>query len=465
MGFPPGPRLPSWVQTLLWVMRPTQFLEWCWHRYGDPFTLRLSHVGNLVVLADPAAIKTVFTGDPELLLAGEGNAILEPVVGRHSVLLLDGVAHLRQRRLLLPPFHGERLHRYGDRIAEIARRELDRWPVGVPVAVRPRMQAITLEVITRLVFGINEATRLEQVRGLLQQALDMAASRALLFLLLWLPRPHSRRRWGPWAQFQQAIARVDGVLLEEISRRRQAPSTSGHDDILSLLLQARDERGKPMTDAELRDELMTLLVAGHETTATALAWAFEQLLRAPGALARVEGELAQGRAAYLDAVLKETLRLRPIIPIVVRRLAAPMALQGYALSAGAHVAPCIYLVHRRPDVYPDPAAFRPERFLDQPADPYTWIPFGGGTRRCLGESFALYEMQMVLSTILAQARLRPARRIPEPIRRRGLTFAPARDGLVVLDERKMTGAAGIATNQLSQLSRPSAHARGVTESA
>ncbi len=465
MGFPPGPRLPAWVQTLLWVTRPTQFLEWCWHRYGDPFTLRLSHVGNLVVLADPAAIKTVFTGDPELLLAGEGNAILEPVVGRHSVLLLDGVAHLRQRRLLLPPFHGERLHRYGERIAEIARWELDRWPVGVPVALRPRMQAITLEVITRLVFGINEATRLKQVRGLLQRALDMAASRALVFLLLWLPQPRSRRRWGPWAQFQQAVARVDGVLLEEISRRRQAPSTSGRDDILSLLLHARDEQGKPMTDAELRDELMTLLVAGHETTATALAWAFEQLLRAPGALARVEGELAQGRAAYLDAVLKETLRLRPIIPIVVRRLAAPMALQDYALPAGAHVAPCIYLVHRRPDVYPDPEAFRPERFLDQPSDPYTWIPFGGGTRRCLGASFALYEMQMVLSTILARARLRPARRNPEPIRRRGLTFAPAQGGLVVLDERKMTGAAGIATNQLSQLSRPSAHARGVTESA
>jgi cytochrome P450 family 135 len=440
MGFPPGPRLPVLVQTLLWVIRPTQFMEWCLRRYGDPFTLRLSHVGDLVLLTDPAAIKTVFTGDPDLLLAGAGNAILEPVVGRHSVLLLDGADHLRQRRLLLPPFHGERVHRYGERIAEVVRRELRRWPVGVPVALRPRMQAITLEVIMRVVFGIDEADRLDHVRVLLQRALDMAARRSLLFLLLWLPRPRTRRSWGPLARFQRAIARVDAVLLEEIGRRRQAPSTVGRDDILSLLLQARDEHGEPMTDGELRDELMTLLVAGHETTATALAWAFERLLRAPAALARVQGELEPGGGPYLDAVIKETLRLWPIIPIVVRRLAAVMELQGYALPAGSHVAPCIFLAHRRPDVYPDPMAFRPERFLDRAADPYAWLPFGGGTRRCLGASFAMYEMKVVLATILGGARLRPARQAAEPIRRRGLTFAPAWDALVVLEERKPAGA-------------------------
>jgi cytochrome P450 len=436
MGFPPGPRLPALVQTLLWVLRPTQFLEWCWRRYGDPFTLRLSHVGELVVLADPAAIKAVFTGDPDLLLAGEGNRVLEPVVGRHSVLLLDGAEHLRHRRLLLPPFHGARMHHYGARIAEITRRELDRWPVGVPLALRPSMQAITLEVILRVVFGIEEAARLAEIRGLLQRTLDLAASRPLLFLLLWLPRSYTRRPWGPRARFQQALARVDALLLDEIGRRRQAPATAGRDDILSLLLEARDEHGALLTDGELRDELMTLLVAGHETTATALAWAFERLLRAPDALARLQGELAQGGGAYLDAVLKETLRLRPIIPIVVRRLAAPLGLQGYALPTGAHVAPCIYLVQRRPDVYPDPAAFRPERFLDRPADPYAWIPFGGGVRRCLGASFATYEMEVVLATVLAEARLRPARRAAEPIRRRSLTFAPARDGVVVLEERR-----------------------------
>lgn len=441
MGLPPGPRLPAVVQTLLWVLCPTQLLEWCWRRYGDPFTLRLAHVGALVVLADPEAIKTVFTGDPNVLLAGEGNRILEPVVGRHSVLLLDGPAHLRQRRLMLPPFHGERLQHYGVRIAEIARRELERWPVGVPFPVRPRMQAITLEVILRLVFGIEEAARLAQLRGLLQRALDLAASRTLLFLLLWLPRSYTERPWGPWARFQQALARVDAVLFEEIGRRRQARATAGRDDILSLLLEARDEHGTPLTEVELRDELMTLLVAGHETTATALAWAFERLLRAPAALTRVQGELAQGGDAYLDAVLKETLRLRPIIPIVVRRLAAPLVLQGHALPAGVHVAPCIYLVQRRPDIYPDPAAFRPERFLDRPADPSAWIPFGGGIRRCLGASFATYEMKVVLATVLAGARLRPAHRTAEPIRRRSLTFAPARDGVVVLEERRMPGTA------------------------
>jgi cytochrome P450 len=381
------------------VLRPTHFLESCLRRYGDPFTLRLAHVKGLVVLTDPAAIKTVFSGDPDLLLAGEGNAILEPLVGRHSVLLLDGAEHLRHRWLLLPPFHGERLHRYGERIAAIARRELERWPVGAPVALRPRLQAITLEVIMRVVFGIEEADRLEQVRPLLQQVLDLAARRSLLFLLLWLPRLHTGALWGPWARFQQAVARVDTVLLGEIDRRREPPRVDS-DDILSLLLQARDEQGEPLTDAELRDELITLLVAGHETTATALAWAFEGLLCSPGPLARVQGEIAQGGGSYLDAVIKEALRLWPVIPIVVRRLSAAMELQGYALPAGAHVAPCPYLTHRRPDVYPDPATFRPERFLDGPADPFVWLPFGGGTRRCLGASFALYEMKVVLATVL-----------------------------------------------------------------
>ncbi|MFB3819939.1 MAG: cytochrome P450 [Candidatus Methylomirabilales bacterium] len=433
--FPPGPRLPAGVQTLLWVMCPTRLLEWCLRHYGDPFSLRLAHAQHLVVLADPAAIKAVFTGDPGLLLGGKGNAILEPVVGPHSVLLLDGPAHLRQRRLLLPPFHGEQLQRYGDRIAEIARRQLDSWPVGVPVALRPRLQAITLEVIIRLVFGIEEAARLERLRVLLQRVLDLAASRTMAFLLLWLPRPRVRRRWGPWARFQRAIDGVDAALFEELGRRRRAASASDRDSVLSLLLRARDEHGNPMTDAELRDELMTLLVAGHETTATALAWAFERLLRAPRSLARVQHELAEGGGAYLDAVLKEVLRLRPIVPIVVRRLAAPMLVQGYVLPAGAHVAPCSYLVHRRPDVYPDPLAFRPERFLEAPPDPYAWIPFGGGSRRCLGGSFAMYEMKVVLSTVLGRAELRPAVQAAEPIRRRGLTFAPGREALVVVAER------------------------------
>lgn len=432
---PPGPPLPAGVQTLLWVICPTQFLEWCLRRYRDPFILHLAHAHNLVVVSDPATIKAVFTGDPGLLLGGKGNAILEPVVGPHSVLLLDGPAHLRQRRLLLPPFHGEQLQRYGDRIAEIAHREMDRWPVGVPIALRPRLQAITLEVIIRLVFGIEEAARLERLRALLQRVLDLAASRAMAFLLLWLPRPHAERQWGPWARFQRAIARVDVALFEELAQRRRAGSVSERDSVLSLLLQARDEHGDPMTDAELRDELMTLLVAGHETTATALAWAFERLLRAPGSLARARHELAEGAGTYLDAVLKEVLRLRPIIPIVVRRLAAPMALQGYALPAGAHVAPCSYLVHRRPDLYPDPLAFRPERFLEAPPDPYAWIPFGGGSRRCLGSSFAMYEMKVVLSTILTGAQLRPAVQAAESIRRRGLTFAPRREALVVVQGR------------------------------
>ncbi len=445
MSLPLGPPLPTVIQTLLWAMYPTQLMDWCLRRYGECFTLRLSHVGPLVFLADPAAIKVVFGGDPELLHAGEGNAILEPVVGRQSVLLLDGAEHLRHRRLMLPPFHGERMQHYGERMVEITRRELARWPMGAPVALRPRMQAIALEVIMRLVFGIQETDRLDRVRALLRRALDMASGRLLLFLRLWHPR--SETSWGAWARFRRAIARVDAVLLEEIARRRQEPASARRDDILSLLLQARDDNGQRLTDAELRDELMTLLVAGHETTATALAWAFERLLHTPSALGRVERELEQGGGAYLDAVIKETLRLRPVIPVVVRRLTAAMDLRGHALPAGAHVAPCIYLAHRRPDLYANPLAFRPERFLDRPPDPHAWIPFGGGTRRCLGASFATYEMKIVLSTVLSEARLRPLGR-PEPIRRRGVTLAPARDALVVLEEWKPSRARGLAAAPL-----------------
>jgi cytochrome P450 len=408
-------------------------MEWALRRYGDPFTLRFSNAGRLVFVSDPAAIKTVFAGDPDVFHAGEGNAILEPLVGRSSVLLLDGPDHVRHRRLLLPPFHGERMHRYAERIAEIARREVARWPLGAPVALRPRMQAITLEVIIRLVFGIKEAERLERLRTLLQRALDMASRPVPLFLMLW--RPPRQQTWGPWARFREAIAHVDAVLFEEIARRRGGAASAGRDDILSLLLEARGESGEALTDAELRDELMTLLVAGHETTATALAWTFERLLRAPEALVRVQAEVPQGGGPYLEAVIKETLRLRPIIPVLVRRLTAPVVLQGRALPAGANVAVCVYLVQRRADVYPNPAAFRPERFLERAADPSAWIPFGGGTRRCLGMSFALQEMKVVIATVLRGARLRPAGAADERIARRGLTFAPARDGLVVVEER------------------------------
>ena len=423
------------MQVARWVARPTEYMESCFRRFGDIVTLRFPDV-NAVAVSDPETIKQVFTGDPEILRAGESNAFLEPVVGTRSVLLLDGPRHIRERRLLLPPFHGERMQRYGELIAEIAERDIDGWPVGRPFPLRPRTQAITLEVIMRAVFGIEDAERLADLRGKLTKLTDVGGSRIRWVGLL---LPALQRSFGtsrsPWSQFVAAREEVDALLYDEISRRRTDPGLAEREDILSLLLQARDEDGEPMSDGELRDELMTLLVAGHETTATALAWAFELLLRNPPALTRLQEELAIGGDEYLDAVIKETLRLRPVLPIVGRLLKEPFELRGYELPAGTMVAPCIYLTHRNPLVYPDPERFLPERFLGVQPDTYAWLPFGGGIRRCIGASFALFEMKVVIPVVLRRLQLQPFGDRPEPMRRRAITFVPARDALVVAERR------------------------------
>jgi cytochrome P450 len=381
-----------------------------------------------VFLSDPEAIKQVFTGDPRLLHAGEGNVVLLPVLGHHSVLLLDEHEHMAQRKLMLPSFHGERVLRYGDLMREVAEQQIERWPVGEPVALWPGMQAITLDIIIRAVFGVEEADRLERLRTALREMLARAVSPSRMALLgLIGPRRIDRMRL-----LEGELRPVDTLLIEEIHTRREAPDLSERDDVLSMLVQARHEDGRPMSDTELRDELMTLLVAGHETTATSLAWAVERLARHPDKLERLREEVVAGDDAYLDAVVKETLRLRPVIPIVARRLTEPMEIAGHQLPAGVVVAPCIYLVHRRPDVYPEPARFRPERFLEQPAGTYTWIPFGGGVRRCLGATFALFEMKAVLSALVGARAVRPATVAPERVSRRGITLTPNRGGEVVL---------------------------------
>jgi cytochrome P450 len=432
-ALPPGPRLPAAIQMGEWIVRPIPFLERCKRRYGDFFTVRFLF-GSVVFVANPEIIKEVFKGDPDTFHAGEGNATpLEPLVGQHSVLLLDGPEHLRQRKLMLPSFHGERMQRYGPLMAEITEREVERWPVGRPFGLRPRTQAITLEIIMRTVFGIEDAGRLERLRDGLGRMLDIGMHRTALAGIA-VPALRTTIGRRVWARFQRLRAEVDEVLFDEIARRRAAPDAADRDDMMSILLQARDEEGKPMTDQELRDELMTLLVAGHETTATALAWAFYLLLRHPKELARLEAEIEEGESdEYLDAVIKETLRVRPVIPGVIRKLTRPVELNGYELPAGTRVAPNIYLTHRRPDVYPEPERFRPERFLEHAADTYSWIPFGGGIRRCLGASFATYELKIVIPTILQQLRLRAADARPEPIRRRAITFVPERDARVVVE--------------------------------
>jgi cytochrome P450 family 135 len=431
---PPGPRYPRALQTIGWVARTGPFLERCRQRYGDVFTLRIAHEGTWVMLADPDDVRQVFTGDPRVFHAGEGNAVLRPVLGSHSVLLLDEAPHLAQRKLLLPPFHGERMQRYGDVMREVAEREIDRWPTGTPFQVWPHMQAVTLEVIMRAVFGMEEGARLDRLREVLRQALDWITNGRQLLALGFL----GPERVGRMPSFQRALAPVDEVLLEEIRARRDDPRLDERDDILSLLLQARHEDGSPMSDQELRDELMTLLVAGHETTATSLSWALERMVRTPETLERLREEALAGEDEYADAVAKETLRLRPVLPIVVRRLTEPVEIGGYELPAGTTVAPCIYLVHRRADVYPDPYVFRPERFLEQPAGTYTWLPFGGGVRRCIGATFAMFEMKVVLAAIARRVSLSSADPAPERIVRRAITLTPSRGAEVVA--RSLAGA-------------------------
>jgi cytochrome P450 family 135 len=400
------------------------------------FTIRIVHEGTWVFVSDPEAIKQVFTGDPRLLHAGAANLVLLPVLGEHSVLLLDEPEHMGQRKLMLPPFHGKRMKAYGDLMARVAAEEIDRWPTDAPVRMRPRMQAVTLEVILRAVFGVDEGERRNRLRDELRRTLNMLSDprRAMFLVVL---GPERLRKLRP---FRRYLQRVDELLFEEIRSRRSARDLAVRDDILSLLLQASDEEGRPMSDRELRDELMTLLVAGHETTATALSWAVELLARHPAELERLEADVAGGDGAYLDAVIKETLRIRPVVPGVVRKLTAPLELRGYELPAGTRVAPNIYLTHMNPDVFPEPKRFLPERFLEAGSDTYSWIPFGGGIRRCLGASFAMYEMKVVIPAILRRVEIEAAGE-SERIRRRAITFAPHDDARVLVTEKRPAGTA------------------------
>jgi cytochrome P450 len=405
-----------------------RFMRDCHERYGDMFTVRIAQEGTWVLLADPEHVKQVFTGDPAVFHAGEANEILLPLVGDHSVLLLDDGAHMQQRKLLLPPFHGKRMERYGELMRDVAMAELESWPRGRPFRLQPHMQALTLEVIIQAVLGVRDAARLEEVRATLKSLLtEVMSPQAVALLALLGPR-----RFRRLPLVRKGLAPTDEMLYEEIATRRADPGLADREDILSLLLQATHEDGQPMSDVELRDELVTLLVAGHETTATALSWALERLVRHPGSLERLRDEVRAGEDAYLDAVVKETLRLRPVLPLVVRMLTEPVEIGDYLLPKGTRVAPCIYLVHRREDVYPEPHAFRPERFLEQPAGTYTWIPFGGGVRRCLGASFAMFEMKQVLSALVERLQIEAPRPESERVRRRQITLAPSRGGEVVV---------------------------------
>jgi cytochrome P450 len=441
VSLPPGPSAPPLIQTLEWAYRPGEFMERCQRRHGDLFSVRVrtfrvpGEDAQVVFVSDPAAVKSIFTGGAELARVSDSRSAMRPVFGERSVLLTDGDEHLHRRKLMLPAFHGERMTRYGELMAEIADAELDSWPVGRPLALHPGMQRITLEVILRAVFGLDEGRAHHEVR---QRIAKLAADVAnpLAELAMALPE-----RVGDVLVrlFGRTVEAVDEALYREIARRRDDPLLEQRDDILSQLVLARDPDGGAMSDQELRDQLVTLLLAGHETTATTMAWVMELLFQNPAAHRRLEEECASDDAsgdAYLDAVIQEAMRLYPPLPAIDRVLAAPFEIGGYELPAGTIVAPCIYLAHRRPEVYPDPTAFRPERFLERPPETYSWIPFGGGIRRCLGASFATFEMRVVLRTLLRRATLRPASARPERVYRRSIVIAPRRGVRAILHGRR-----------------------------
>jgi cytochrome P450 len=434
---PPGPTGPGPLVFANFLTRPGGFLEDMKKRYGTPFTFNLSAQRTVVITDDPAVIKQVFTSDPTKLLAGVGNEVLKPLLGPRSVLTLDEPEHMRQRKLLLPPFHGDRMKLYGEVIADATQREIDRWPVGERFAVQPSMQAITLDVIMRAVFGVrDDAERTEQIAEPLRRLLDSMADMRRLFTLQ-VASSKRNGRFSPWRRFRESLLLpARRMLLDEVREHRAAADLAERDDILSLLLSARDEDGNGLTDSELVDELMTVLLAGHETTATALSWTLERLTRHPEVLGRLTEELRGGEGdEYLDAVIKESLRLRPVVPAVARYLTEPTELGGRVLPAGVHITPSIYLTHHNPEIYPEPHSFRPERFIERPAGTYEWIPFGGGTRRCLGASFALFEMKVALTETLRQLDLETTGEKSERIARRAITFSPGGGGRVTIARR------------------------------
>ena len=441
MQLPPGSRAPSLYQGIQFAFRPDRLFDKCARRYGDVFTLRMPIGPPFVFYSAPAAVKEIFTGDETDLCGGAANDVLRPIIGPLSILLLDGAPHERARRLMLPPFHGERMLAYGAVMREITDAAIERWPVGRPFPIQDEMQAITLDVIVRTVFGM-EGARMAELRDLLRRYLAIATHP----LLLWPALHVDLGAWSPWGRIVRLRRRIDELLRAEFARRR-LPDAPPRDDVLSLLVAARDEEGRPMPDHELSDEMMTLLLAGHETTATSLSWTVHHLVQHPGVVVRLREELATivgdgpiapehvQRLEYLDAVVKESLRLNPVVPDVGRLLTRPMRIAGCDLPAGVGVAPCIYLTHRRADLWPDPHRFDPTRFLGRRPNPYEFFPFGGGVRRCLGMAFSLFEMKVVLAQVLARIELAAVPGYRVRVVRRSITFAPS-EGMPVVAQRR-----------------------------
>lgn len=446
MPLPPGPSAHAAVQLWHWIRRPLDFFDDCAARFGDVFTCRFLGSEPLVIFSKPEHVRAIFNAGPATVPASLSTEVLAPFLGQHSIFARRGDDHERERRRLLPPFQAERLPAYGRWAAEATDEAVDALPVGRPFAAQRAFQDITLRIILRAVFGLEGQSDRERFGRALLEFIDIG-------MKPWLMVSALRRDLGPsspWGKFVRARDAADRLIYDELARRRAA---GGHgDDVLSHLLAARDELGRPMSDNEVRDELVTLLVAGHETTATALAWTIDALLDNPDALTRLRSELdaawSEGPPpperlaglAYLDAIVREAMRLHPVLPHVGRILARPLRIGDLEMPEGTRVVASIYLTQRRADVFADPLAFRPERFLDRKCPASEWFPFGGGIRRCLGAGFALYEMKIVLATLLARTDLARAPGPSPRVVRRNITLAPS-DGLSVIVTQKRAAAA------------------------
>ncbi len=430
---PPGPRIPTTLQAAIWALRPLEFMDRCEARYGEILTLRIRRGKPWVLLTNPEHVKLVFTRASELMGAGAGeaNPLLEPLLGPRSVMLLDEPEHMGDRKRLLPSFHGGRMKDYGAMMSEIAREKVATWPTGEPFELWPRMQAISMEVVMRSVFDGIDPERGALLRERIAE------------LTNWINRPRRLAMLAAFGSrsitansgFRQAMGKVESVVLDEVRERRARGVAPEQEDIFSLLERGHAESGQPASEQKMRDELVTMLSDGP--TATSLAWVFERLLRYPPKLARLREEVLRDEGdEYLDAVVKETLRLCPAVPLVMRRLVTPMELGGYTLPADTIVAPCIYLMHRRADIYPQPLEFRPERFLGgADAGAYSWIPFGGGVRRCVAASFAQLEIKRVIAVVLRELELRPAQAGSEGAARSSVSFAPGGGARVIATRR------------------------------
>ena len=442
LRLPPGPQMPSWWQLIRFAGDPLSLLDKCHRRYGDAFTLRIAGNGRFVMLSHPQAVREVFQADPDVLHSGEANAIFTATVGRHSVLVLDGAPHMRQRRVLVPPLKGERMRAFFDAMRFETLEAVRKWPVGAPFRTLPTMRRISLRVILRTGLGLAPGAELDRFERKIERFLSHGRQKYALVLMTIVPiQLLSGSRWAPL--FRQ-LSDLDHDLFAFIAARRRGDHQPAGQNVLDDLLAARHEDGRPLEDREVRDAIITILIAGHETTALALSWTLSELARRPAVVDRLGDELrrvtgdgppeASDVAAleYLEGVIRESLRLHPVAPFVVRKTLRPIQIDGRAYPAGVVLCPCSYLVHQREDVYPNPLAFQPERFLERKFGPHEWFPFGGGNRLCLGMSFALYEMKVALATLLSQVRPQHVvAAIPEA-RRYGIVLGPVDGGRLVI---------------------------------